>query len=212
VRWPEPDADYSARTAADVLAALPPDGALWIFAIGSLIWNPRFPVAERRPASIRGWHRAFCLGPDTRHRGNPEAPGLMMSLDRGGQCRGIVLRVNSGGLAASLDALLRKEPPTPPSWVRAATPEGPVRAIAFTIARGHFGYAGRLTENEIADRLSRAVGHFGSRAEYLLTTVTHLEAAGIHDHRLWRMQALVAARLERMPLREDDAGDDHGNS
>jgi cation transport protein ChaC len=111
VRWPEPDADYYDRTATDVLAALPSDRALWIFAIGSLIWNPRFPVAERRPASIRGWHRAFCLGPDTRHRGNPEAPGLMMSLDRGGQCRGVVLRVNPDGLAASLEALLRKSHP-----------------------------------------------------------------------------------------------------
>ena len=44
-----------------------------------------------------------------------------------------------------------------------------------------------------------AVGHVGTMAEYLLNTVTHLEAAGIHDRRLWRMQALVAERLERLP-------------
>jgi cation transport protein ChaC len=32
--------------------------------------------------------------------------------------------------------------------------------------------------------------------DYLLNTITHLEAAGVHDPGLWRMQALVAERLE----------------
>jgi cation transport protein ChaC len=42
-------------------------------------------------------------------------------------------------------------------------------------------------------------------ADYLYNTITHLEAAGIHDRTLWRMQALVAERLERMPQRGVDA-------
>jgi cation transport protein ChaC len=195
VRWPDPPDAYYRETAETILSAVP-GGDLWVFAIGSLIWKPRFPVVERRPAVVRGWHRAFCLGPDTRYRGNPAAPGLMLALDRGGQCRGIVLRMDPGDPAATLEALLRLEPPTPPSWVRAATPAGEVRAIAFTIRRGHFMYAGRLSEAEVADRLARAVGHVGSMPDYLLNTITHLEAAGVHDPGLWRMQALVAERLE----------------
>jgi cation transport protein ChaC len=35
-------------------------------------------------------------------------------------------------------------------------------------------------------------------ADYLLNTVIHLEKAGIHDPHLWRLQDLVAARLERL--------------
>ena len=80
-----------------------------------------------------------------------------------------------------------------------STADGPVQAIAFTSDRRHIHYAGRFHEAEIADRLAVAVGHVGTMAEYLLNTVTHLEAAGIHDRRLWRMQALVAERLERLP-------------
>jgi cation transport protein ChaC len=38
-------------------------------------------------------------------------------------------------------------------------------------------------------------------AEYLHNTVTHLQAMGIEDDYLWRMQALVAERLARLPLR-----------
>ena len=40
-----------------------------------------------------------------------------------------------------------------------------------------------------------AAGHLGSGAEYLHQTVAHLEAHGIHDPHLWRLQKLVAARI-----------------
>jgi glutathione-specific gamma-glutamylcyclotransferase len=197
VRWPE-DPDYYGKTVPQVLAKLPEDGQLWVFAIGSLIWKPKFPVVERRPATVRGWHRDFCLGPDTRFRGNPAAPGLMLSLDRGGMCHGVAMRVEPEGLTASLEELLRGEPPTPPTWVKAQTATGVVKAIAFTIYRSHFAYVGGLSEEEVADRLATAVGHVGSMADYVLNTVLHLEEHGIHDNKLWRMQELVAERLERM--------------
>ena len=66
----------------------PPDGRdLWVFAYGSLIWDPGFEFAEARPALLRGYHRAFCLY-SKRYRGTPERPGLVLGLDRGGAtCR-----------------------------------------------------------------------------------------------------------------------------
>ena len=33
-------------------------------------------------------------------------------------------------------------------------------------------------------------------AEYLFSTITMLENLGIHDRNLWRLQALVAERIE----------------
>lgn len=44
--------------------------------------------------------------------------------------------------------------------------------------------------------LARACGHWGTGAEYLLNTVTHLQARGIHDAGLWHLQRLVAQRIE----------------
>ncbi len=201
IRFPDPPDEYYRQTTLGIVDKVAKDDGLWIFAIGSLIWKPRCPVMETRPALVRGWHRAFCIGPDTRYRGNPAAPGLMLSLDRGGQCRGIAMRMDPVGIEASLEALLRLEPPLPPRWVRALTDEGVVRAIAFTSERSHSTYAGRLSEADVADRLASAVGHVGSMPDYLLNTISHLQAAGIHDAALWRMQALVAERLERMPKR-----------
>ena len=195
-----PDSYYG-DTLAAIAARLPQDGQLWVFAFGSILWKRRFAVVEERPAMVRGWHRKFCLGPDTRYRGNPEAPGVMLSLDRGGQCRGMVLRMDPVGREAALEDLLRHEPPVPPAWVRAQTPQGEVRAIAFVTHKAFAGYCGGLCEAEVADRLASAVGMWGSMADYLRNTVSHLEAMGIHDAYLWRMQALVAERLGRLPHR-----------
>ena len=87
----------------------------------------------------------------------------------------------------------------PPVWVRAQTPQGEVRAIAFVTSKDFVGYCGGLCETEVADRLASAVGMWGSMAEYLCNTVTHLQDMGISDAYLWRMQAMVAERLERLP-------------
>ena len=57
-------------------------------------------------------------------------------------------------------------------------------------------YVGGLDEPQIADVLAKAIGHRGSMAEYLHQTVHHLEEMGIHDHHLWRLQELVAERIE----------------
>ena len=34
---------------------------LWIFAYGSLIWNPLFPHIERYAVTVEGWQRQFLL-------------------------------------------------------------------------------------------------------------------------------------------------------
>lgn len=190
---------YHQRTADDILANIPQDGALWVFAFGSLIWKPRFSHEERRTATVQGWQRAFCLGPDTRYRGNPDAPGLMLSLDAGGACDGIVLRMAKKDRNAELVAMLETEPPIPPIWTDAQTPEGTVRCIALVCPRLSGAYIGDLTPEEIADRISVAVGIYGSMPDYLLNTAQHLEDAGIHDPCVWQMQDLVAERLEAMP-------------
>ena len=195
-RAQRPDGYYSATT-EDLIRAIPPGREMWLFACGSLIWNKRFTFVEERPGTVRGWHRDFCLGPDIWFRGNPLAPGYMLSLDQGGQCKGMVYRLPREGLAANVEGLLRKEPPFPPRWLTVSTPGGQVRAIAFTHPGKAIDYAGHLSDEEVADALSKAVGRIGSMAQYLYLTVLNLERLGLCDDRLWRMQEMVAERIER---------------
>jgi cation transport protein ChaC len=185
-----------------VLEGWDQDAGFWVFAYGSLIWKPEFVPVEERLAYAPGWHRAFALKL-TRWRGTPERPGLMMALDRGGSCRGIAYRLQEDDLRETLGQLFRREmsanpPSNVPRWVRLNTSQGYLQALAFTVSRTAPAYAGRLPDEEVVEALATAVGHWGSCAEYLHNTVTHLEAKGIRDRRLWSLQAQVAERLAGM--------------
>lgn len=190
--------NYHQRTADDVIANLPKDGALWVFAFGSLIWKPRFTHDERRVAQVDGWRRSFCIGPDKRYRGSPDRPGYMLSLVEGGSCEGVVLRMAAQTLKSELLEMIQTEPPLPPVWLDARTDEGTVRCISFVCPPSAFEFLGKPSPAEKIESLATAVGMLGSMPDYVLNTVHCLELAGIHDPYLWEMQEKVAAHLEQL--------------
>jgi len=187
-----------ARMTAKVLASRPEPDSFWVFAFGSLIWNPDFPYAEQRRARVPGWQRSFCMGPDRRYRGNPENPGIMLSLDTGGSCEGVVFRLSEATLATDLASLIAREPPLDPEWVTAETEDGTLKALAFVNKPGWIGYVSGMTAPEIAAQIAPAVGMFGSMADYVHNTAMHLHDLGIDDPTVWQMQDLVAQELERL--------------
>jgi cation transport protein ChaC len=203
------DADYD-DTVTDLLARHSP-GRLQVFAYGSLIWKPEFEIEMRARAVAHGWHRAFCLRL-TRFRGTRERPGLMMSLDRGGCCNGLLYRLPAGDIATQLHRLLRREmsskPPTnTPRWLDVETGAGAQRALAFVADPKGVSYCGKLAHEEVARILAAAAGHWGSGAAYLFNTVTHLEEHGIRDRNLWRLQRMVAAEIRTLTEGTDGAPD-----
>lgn len=193
-------ADDDFRPAAQQLLKAKRPGPLWLFAYGSLIWKPEIPSLERRNARAHGWHRAFSMKIE-RYRASREQPGYMMCLDHGGSCEGVVLRLPDEDLMGQVEKLLRRELSRAAAleavrWIDVETGEGPVQALVF--------YASpKLLDNyvegrplpEIAHGLARACGHWGSGADYLYNTVSHLEQLGIHDENLWRLQELVAKEI-----------------
>jgi cation transport protein ChaC len=173
---------------------------LWVFAYGSLIWNPEFEFLESRRATAYGWHRSFCLKL-TRWRGTRELPALMLALDRGGSCNGLAYRLPAQDHFKQLGLLMRREidanPPTNiPRWISVKTEAGLLRALAFVAARDGVAYTGKLSAENVAHVLARAAGHWGSAAQYLFRTVTMLEEHGIRDRNMWQIQELVARKIE----------------
>ncbi|MCT2541117.1 gamma-glutamylcyclotransferase [Sedimentimonas flavescens] len=197
---PQTDQDY-AEWVDRILASHPaPDRPTQLFAYGSLIWRPEIDHRGEQCARLPGWRRSFCLR-QWRFRGSPEYPGLMMSLDRGGECEGVLFELPKADLEAQFHQLFRREftvkPITNiPTWLRVETGDGPVNALVFVMNRESPQYAGDLTPGEVADVLSQSCGHLGTGAEYLLNTVTQLEARGMHDEGLWLLQELVAQRID----------------
>lgn len=189
------DAEREADIAA-ILARAPTPGRVWVFAFGSLIWNPAFRFSERRVARIHGFHRQFCLWVRA-GRGTAERPGLMLSLESGGSCTGIAYRLEPGTEAAELDVLWRREMFTMsyrPVWTTARTPDGPVPVIAFSANREHERYAPGLDEETVAHHMATASGVMGRACDYLFETVAHLRELGIRDRALESLEARVRAR------------------
>jgi glutathione-specific gamma-glutamylcyclotransferase len=186
------DAELAASRAS-CLARLPVTGDVWLFGYGSLIWNPCFDFAEQRIAKVMGWHRRFCLWTNL-GRGTVERPGLMLGLERGGACRGLAFRVPQEAVECELDIVWRREMVTAayvPTVVTLATPEGRLRAIAFTINRSHERYAGGLDEERTIEALATAEGPLGTNRDYLFNTVQHLRELGLRDRALERLAKAV---------------------
>jgi cation transport protein ChaC len=133
------DEEHSAGVAA-MLASRPDSGDVWVFAYGSLLWNPMIHFTEKRVATVHGFHRRFCLWTHL-GRGSASAPGLILGLDYGGACRGLVYRIAKAEARQELELLWKREMVTgsyAPRWVRIVTHEGGRGwAVAFVINHAH---------------------------------------------------------------------------
>lgn len=172
---------------------------LWVFGYGSLIWDPGFPVAERRVAHLAGWHRSFCMR-SIHHRGTVEHPGLVLALDRakGALCTGIAFRVEAGAEAATLLALRERELVSSAyleMTLRVMTGVGPLDALTYVIDPDHAQYCGGLPFEEQARIIARATGGRGPNRDYLWSTTTHLAELGIADPDLDRLADRVRALI-----------------
>jgi glutathione-specific gamma-glutamylcyclotransferase len=164
-------------------------GDLWVFGYASLIWRPEFEFAERRAARVHGWHRALQMW-STINRGSPECPGLVFALLSGGSCQGVVFRIPKKRAVQALDDLWFREMPGDvyePRWLRCATSQGLVSALAFTLPRGSKSFCGELTPKQYRQIFSSASGRYGTTLDYAQRTYDSLLAEGIDDQALKRL-------------------------
>ena len=178
------------------------DDPLWVFAYGSLIWKPDFDADEHLRASAWGWHRSFCLKMH-RWRGSPQQLGLMMALERGGRCDGVIYRVRALDRLAQIRRMLEREIRYHENramvrWITVRTERGPIRVLVFWAGPKGERILSRLPLRDVAHILARACGPAGSCAEYLFNTVLHLRDFGIQDRNLWALQDMVAEEIRAL--------------
>ncbi len=198
----KPLCDEERRASREMtLAARPPGTGLWIFAYGSLMWNPAFHFEERRIARLHGYHRSFCLQTPI-GRGTRDCPGLVLGLDRGGSVRGVALRIAEDKAEEELDVIWSREMLAGsyrPTWVRLHGDDGGrFHAIAFVMRRDCDRYCRPMSMEDTAAIIARASGRLGPCSDYLEQTVDAMDRIGIGDgpmHRLrTRVRALQAER------------------
>lgn len=191
---------------------LGPDGGFWVFAYGSLLWNPGFAFVEKRPAVLPGYRRSFCLW-SVHYRGTPERPGLVVALDEdaAASTTGVAYRVGPEAAAETRAYLIRREllsasyhervvPLRAKPGLRAAPMGGPgsLSAVTYVIDRAHEQYAGRLSLDEQAQIIAESCGPAGANCEYLFNTVSHLREIGLTDEEIGDLATLDDAVRRRV--------------
>ncbi|HED12714.1 MAG TPA: gamma-glutamylcyclotransferase [Gammaproteobacteria bacterium] len=167
-----------------------PKQPLWIFAYGSLMWNPGFTYAEKQTVRIYGHHRALCVW-SWHYRGSREQPGLVFGLDQGGSCVGKAFRIKAKDQKEVLQYLYAREMITQvyrPSLVTIhLVTEDEIQALTFVVDRRHPQYAGHLHHDILLQTIQRAHGSRGPNHEYVRNTLDHLKSIGYQDRQLQRL-------------------------
>lgn len=200
--------DLHVLTEAELQASLAqtlqqhPSAEVWLFAYGSLIWNPVVDFVDRQVGRVYGLHRRFCLW-TALGRGTPDNPGLVLGLDRGGSCQGILYRIAPEAVQTELSLVWRREMVVGsyiPRWVKVVSDQQIISAITFTINRAHPSYTGEVEPERIVQHLATACGALGSSAEYLHQTISGLAQAGIYDRGLLLLQKQVIQKQRSLGI------------
>ena len=166
------------------LAQRPANEPVWLFAYGSLIWNPLFEFAESCVATLEGWRRSFCIrlliG-----RASPAQPGRMMSLVRGSSIAGLALRLSEENLEHELRIVWRREMiggAYCPEWAPVTLQDGrTVQAIIFRANPDSRMHEADDNIETIAPMIAAAQGPLGTNRDYVEKLDHALQSYGIQD-------------------------------
>lgn len=175
------------------MSGRPGQQTLWVFAYGSLMWQPGFPFVEARRARLEGYHRSFCIY-SLHYRGTQQRPGLVLGLARGGTCEGIAFRVadeDAPAVRAYLHAReliygVYREARLPADLVGDGDPQR-VDVLTYIAEIGHPSFAGDVAMDRRAAIIRAARGRAGSNLSYFVATLRKLRELGIRQPDLERL-------------------------
>jgi len=186
--------EHSRRTVLGELKTAADD--LWVYAYGSLMWDPGIHFSEVRLADLDGYQRRFTYR-ITIGRGSPERPALMLSLERqSGCCRGLAFRIAADSVEAESEILWRREMIRggySPTLLPMTTPQGAITALVFASNHSHPEHVGELSLAETAAVIAGASGPLGTNQAYLEQLVAQLSMLEIEDEYIARLLDQVQA-------------------
>ncbi len=168
---------------------------LWVFAYGSLMFRPEFPVERRVIAGIQGFERRFYQG-STDHRGVPGAPGRVVTLVArdGGTTWGLALGVAAEHEARVLAQLDHRERGGYSRMLLPLVDRGGGDlghdALVYAALPGNPDWLGPADLSEMAAQIRTARGPSGANVDYLRDLARELKRLDLADE---HVQSLTEA-------------------
>lgn len=169
-------------------------GDLWVFAYGSLMWDPAFVFSEVRVGHLDGHQRSFCLRSEL-GRGSVKHPGLMAGLLPGGTCQGLVFRIERALIDRETEIIWRREMMShsyAPSFVPVRTEQGDVEALTFPVDPGAPRLELDLDLDQSARMIAQGRGFMGTSIGYLDNLAAQMDVLGLTDEPFSALHALAS--------------------
>ncbi|WP_121065564.1 gamma-glutamylcyclotransferase [Chachezhania antarctica] len=180
--WRQPDAQREALRCQ--LLEGRRDEDLWIFAYGSLMWDPAIRFSEVRRAHAPNHVRRFILKDNFGARGSPGRPGVMAALDEGEGCDGLIFRIPKEIIEEETIILWKRER-IGPAYIETAIPVetdiGTLEAVTFVANHEADNIHPDLCWEDQVQCCATGVGRRGSSFDYVANLAGHFTAMGIDD-------------------------------
>lgn len=177
------------------------DADLWVFAYGSLMWDPGLYFAEVRRAHLPAHARRFILKDIYGGRGTRECPGLMAALDTapdGPGCDGLLFRIARSDIEAETEVLWRREmigPAYQARFVQARIDGAPVTALTFVADHATELVDASLDREAMLACFATGKGFMGSSLDYLRNVDDKLHVLGVADPGVTALREAAEVRV-----------------
>jgi cation transport protein ChaC len=160
---------------------------MYIFAYGSIIWNPNFKYFRRFKGVLTGYKRDYLIA-DTHHRGCEDNHGLVLGLvpDEEQSTIGMVFHVEEKFWPEAYQYLKERENPDQPYYLEKNviinSPFGDIEALTFVANEEHSSFIDLKCERKKANKIKSAHGKSGSNQDYFSNTLLGLSEFNLlHD-------------------------------
>ena len=159
------------------------------------MWRPGFEFVSARPAKLEGYHRRLAVF-SNHYRGTDEKPGLVVGLDVGGECFGLIYEIATSHWEAVIDYVRKREllgdvyDERELDFKILETGQ-PVAAVTYVVRHQSKQYVPAMEVEALLPYINQGHGTMGSCKDYVTNTIIHLRQLGIHDADLERIAPYV---------------------
>lgn len=159
-------------------------GDLWVFAYGSLMWDPALRFQDVRRVRAQDHARRFILKDEKGGRGTEDAPGLMAALDDGAGCDGLAYRIAADAVETETEILFRREMIGPgylARFIPVSMGGTALKALTFVADHGSDEMVPDIARPDQIRWIATGAGFLGTSYDYLSNILSQLTRLGIDD-------------------------------
>ena len=159
------------------------------------MWRPEFEYLTAKPAKLQGYHRSLSVF-SHHYRGTPQYPGLVLGLDTGGYCEGLLYELSAQDWPKAI-TMVRAREMLGDVYLEKALPVTDLKtnaeymALTYVANRASQQFAPKMPQEKLLAYIAQGQGSMGSCRQYVVNTILHLRQLGIHDEGLEHLAAHV---------------------